>query len=159
MLVLVSPVASLLSQNVAIPDTAFLYALFDVGVDTNEDSLISYNEAESVTNLWIMNRGITDMTGIEAFVMLDSLICDNNNIESLTLSTLSELTVLSCGLNPIDSLDLSYNPGLTDLYAYYSNLTFLNLSNNPLLKILSCEFNQFSNLDVSANVNLYILWC
>ncbi len=36
---------------VTIPDTAFLYALIHEGVDTNGDSLISYAEAEAVTEL------------------------------------------------------------------------------------------------------------
>ena len=112
LLVLVFTASPLLSQNVAIPDTAFLYALIDVGVDTDEDSLISVAEAEAVTILSVMSRGITDMTGIEAFVMLDSLICDNNNIETLILPTLPELTFLSCGSNPIDYLDISNIPGL-----------------------------------------------
>ena len=34
------------SQNVEIPDTAFFNALIDVGVDTDEDSIISNEEAE-----------------------------------------------------------------------------------------------------------------
>ena len=103
-------------EIVNIPDTAFLYALIDAGVDTNEDSLISFNEAEAVNNLWIMGRGITDMTGIEAFVMLDTFACTNNNIDTLNLSTLSELVYLAVGYNPIDSLDLSNNPGLKELW-------------------------------------------
>jgi len=139
-------------EIVSIPDTAFLYALIDVGVDTDRDSLISFNEAESVNYLGIMGRGITDMMGIEAFVSLDTLDCDNNNIETLNLSTLPKLTFLSCGYgNPIDSLDLSNNPGLTELYVIKNGtLTSLDISNNPLLKVLSCEYNQLASLDVSA---------
>jgi hypothetical protein len=100
---------------VYIPDTAFLFALIEEGVDTNEDSLISFNEAEAVDALIVWNRGISDMTGIEAFVMLEGLICDNNNISSLNLSTLSKLFYLDCWNNPIDSLDLSNNPVLYHL--------------------------------------------
>lgn len=63
----------LFSQNVSIPDTAFLAALIEEGVDTNKDSLISYEEAEAVTELNISGESykmgnISDMTGIEAFV-------------------------------------------------------------------------------------------
>ncbi|MGW8317526.1 MAG: hypothetical protein ACWGNV_18155, partial [Bacteroidales bacterium] len=39
------------SPFVEIPDTAFLYALIDEGVDTDRDSLISYEEAETVISL------------------------------------------------------------------------------------------------------------
>jgi hypothetical protein len=48
----------LFSQIVSIPDTAFLYALIDEGVDTNGDSLISQSEADSVTELHIENKHI-----------------------------------------------------------------------------------------------------
>ena len=39
------------AQNVEIPDTAFLYALIDLGVDANGDSLISTAEAEEIIAL------------------------------------------------------------------------------------------------------------
>ena len=58
-----------------IPDTAFLYALIEEGVDTNGDSLISHDEAELITYLGIEGsweegkRGeIKNMKGIEAFI-------------------------------------------------------------------------------------------
>ena len=41
---------------VSIPDTAFLYALIDEGVDINGDSLISYAEAEDVIILDVSGR-------------------------------------------------------------------------------------------------------
>lgn len=147
------------NEIVNIPDTAFLYALIDRGVDTNEDSLISFNEAEAVNDLWIMGRGIADMTGIEAFVMLDTFACTNNNIDTLNLSTLSELVYLAVGYNPIESLDLSNNPGLKQLWAEDCNLTSLDLSNNPLLEILNAPNNQLTSLDLSMNLNLWGFSC
>ncbi len=44
---------AIFSQTVTIPDTAFLNALIADGVDTNNDSLISYEEAEEITRLRI----------------------------------------------------------------------------------------------------------
>lgn len=64
---------------VSIPDTAFLNALIHVGVDSNGDSLISYEEGEAVTSLDVgmdsySSRGnISNMTGIIAFINLESL--------------------------------------------------------------------------------------
>jgi hypothetical protein len=46
------------AQNVEISDTVFLYALVDVGVDTDGDSLISYSEAEEINSLHFINKGI-----------------------------------------------------------------------------------------------------
>ena len=80
---------------VSIPDTAFLYTLIHKGVDTNGDSLISSAEAEKVTVLDFSNWNITDMTGIGAFVNMDSLICDAA-ITILDVSNCISLTTLRC---------------------------------------------------------------
>ena len=65
------------AHNVEIPDTAFLYALIDVGVDTDGDSLISHAEAEAITYLNIGDffkwYGIRNLDGIEVFVNLKHL--------------------------------------------------------------------------------------
>jgi hypothetical protein len=94
------------SQNVTIPDTAFLDALIEEGVDTNEDSLISYAEAEAILSLNVSERGIHDMTGIEAFVNLGILDCGSNELTSLNVSN-AALTELSCFGNQLSSLDVS----------------------------------------------------
>ena len=39
------------SPSVSIPDTAFLYALIEEGVDINGDSQVSFAEAEAITSL------------------------------------------------------------------------------------------------------------
>ena len=67
------------SQTVNIPDTAFLHTLIEEGIDTNEDGLISNAEAEVILSLDVSERGISEMKGIEAFINLDTLICNNNS--------------------------------------------------------------------------------
>ena len=71
-------ITPMFSQNVNIPDANFLNALIEQGVDINADAMISYAEAEAVTNLDVSNSSISDLTGIEAFVNLTYLNCWNN---------------------------------------------------------------------------------
>ncbi|UCH14125.1 MAG: hypothetical protein JSV22_13605, partial [Bacteroidales bacterium] len=92
---------------VEIPDTAFLHALIEEGVDANEDSLISYAEAEAITNLNVNEKNISDITGIEAFVNLDTLYCDKNQLTSLDVSNNTALERLHCQLNQLTSLNVS----------------------------------------------------
>jgi len=54
----------LFSQNVAIPDTAFLHALIEEGVDTNANGEISYAECEAITYLDVIERSISDKLNI-----------------------------------------------------------------------------------------------
>jgi len=85
---------------VNIPDTLFLSALIEKGVDTNGDSMLSYGEAEEITSLDVSGtfeiQEIHDMTGIEALINLDSLSCNHTNITELNLSNNRNLKFLSC---------------------------------------------------------------
>ena len=149
---------NMLSDTVVIPDTAFLYALIDVGVDTNGDSLISYEEAEAVTLLDVPEKGISDMKGIESFINLDSLFCWSNNISSIDVSNNTALTLLSCSDNNLVSLDVSNNTALIGLDCSQNNLVSLDVSNNPDLWGLLCWENEISTIDISNNPELELFW-
>jgi Leucine-rich repeat (LRR) protein len=120
-------------QNIEIPDTAFLHALIDEGVDANGDSLISYPEAEAIISLNVSGRGITDITGIEAFVNLDTLDCSSNSLTSL---------------------DISNNPALKGLYIQDNQIDSLDVSGNTALHYLSFGGNRLASLDVTNNISL-----
>jgi Leucine-rich repeat (LRR) protein len=158
----------LFSQYVTIPDSAFLYALIGEGVDTDGDSLISINEAEAVNGLYISNAGIHDMTGIEEFVKLDTLICEINPIYSLDVSNCISLKYLDvshvcgfsgCGKSILKTLDISNNPALEELYCSGNRLTSLDLSGCNSLKKVYCSENDLTRLDISKNTVLTILRC
>ncbi len=150
------------SQNVSIPDTAFLNALIRIGLDTNRDSIISYEEVSMVKYLplgdWSTKGKISDLTGIEAFVNLSSLSCFNNRIKNLDVSKNGSLVKLSCSQNYIDSLNVS-TPSLEHLYCDDNQLTSLDISDCSLLIDILCNNNQLTSLDISNNPMLWILNC
>ena len=77
-------IASSQAQNVNIPNAIFKAALVgDTSINTNMDNEIQVSEA-SVFNgaIIVSGLGITNLTGIEAFVLLDSLDCSFNTIDS-----------------------------------------------------------------------------
>jgi len=164
------------SIYVDIPDTAFLYALIDVGVDTNGDSLISYEEAEAVVSLdlgqydwggYPYYKPISNLTGIEAFVKLDTLLCFRNKLTSLDLSNNTALRYLDLSANDIAELDLSKNYRLEYLdcgpeFAMGSSdpanpLVNLDITNNLALKYLKCDDCKLTSLDVSNNTEITYL--
>ncbi len=117
----------LIAQNVEIPDTAFLLALIDEGVDTNGDSLISYEEAEAVRSLdisgeWVYQDDslyntseIRSLQGLEAFIHLDTLKCYESYIDNLNISNNTELKYLDCHYLQLISLDVINNTALSYL--------------------------------------------
>ena len=176
------------AQNVEIPDTAFLYALIDEGVDTNGDSLISYAEAEAINSLDISTETdtlsppgtgsreipvgkIKSLLGIEAFANLDTLICSGNNIDSLDLSNNNGLLYINCRLNGyvanffedaggIQSLNISNCESLTYLNCSNNKLILLDVSNNTALRELYCNYNKkLNSIDAGGIQSLNLSFC
>ncbi|MFC2086709.1 T9SS type A sorting domain-containing protein [Bacteroidota bacterium] len=137
------------NKLVLIPDTAFLYALLEKGVDTNGDSLISFYEAEEITNLDVSDKGICDLTGIEAFVNLVSLACHKNQLSRLNLSCNTKLIDLNCREDELSDLDVFNNRSLAYFDCSGNQLTELDVSRLISLKILNCSGNQLKSLDLS----------
>jgi Leucine-rich repeat (LRR) protein len=158
---------------VNIPDTAFLHALIDEGIDTNGDSLISYAEAEALTSLnvggevycpphdgcTVRDGNISDLTGIEAFINLDSLNIEGNKIDSIDLSENNDLRYINCSVNSLSNLDVSENKTLQSLFCSYNQLTSLDVSGCAALTHLGCHANQLTSLDVSGCAALTHLYC
>jgi len=167
------------SQNVEIPDTSFLSALIEKGVDTNGDELISVEEAAAVTYLdvsgemecqwWICTPigEITSLKGIETFINLDTLICSANLIDSLDLSKNTFLRYLDCSLNKrkddtvryLKSLKVTECSALTYLDCSSNGLKSLDVTKNTELLNLNCSNNNLLELDISKNSKLTGLSC
>lgn len=148
------------SQNTAIPDPNFEQALINLGYDTGvPDGSVPTANISGVTNLYVSFKNISDLTGIEDFVSLTSLICYNNQLSSLDLTQNTSLTILYCYYNQLSSLDLSQNTSLAYLSCNNNQLTSLDLSQNTSLNTLSCGNNQLTSLDLSQNTSLAYLYC
>jgi hypothetical protein len=142
-----------------IPDTAFLSALLEEGLDLNGDSLISYTEAAGVLSLDVSEQNISDMIGIEEFSSLDTLLCHTNQLSTLNVYHSTGLSVLSCGYNLLENLNVFNNTGLSVLSCGYNLLKNLNVFNNTGLTDLRVPGNQLTSLDVSENTELSVLHC
>ena len=141
------------SQTTPIPDGAFESALIATGVDTNGlTGDILNSDAAAATFLFVGSSSISDLTGIEAFVNLQTLFCENNSLSSLNLSTLSALQNLDCSSNTIGSLDFSNNPQLLTVSANNNfGLSSIDVTQNPLLTDLTMQFAALTSLDVTNN--------
>ncbi len=127
-------------------------------VDANQDGEIQYSEAANISLLNIAQRGIADLTGLEAFPNLIWLNVGYNPLTSIpttALPLLTDLTATHCNLN---TLDLSNNPALWMISLEFNNLTSLDFSSNPLLTFIHCQNNQLTNLNLTGLTLLNNLW-
>lgn len=118
----------------AIPDANFEAALEVLGYDDiSADGQVPTPLIEVVTSLTTQFQNITDFTGIEDFLALESLTISYNSFTSLDVTNNVNLTFLNCG---------------------YSSLTSLDVSNNVLLETLWINSSAIGTLDLSQNINL-----
>ncbi len=145
---------------VNIPDANFKASLMAHGIDTNDDGEIQISEAEAYEETIVCdNKGITDLTGIEAFVNTTGLNVASNLLSQLDISNNIALVELNVDYNSLTSLDVSKNVALQTLRCTDNELTGLDITQNVNLNSLTCKNNQLTSLDVSKNILLDYLYC
>jgi len=168
------------AQTTAIPDTNFEQALIDLGIDKDGvvNNSVATADISGVEILNVSNKNIAVLTGIQDFVSLTELYCQNNLLESLSLSSntkltvldcsqnkltafnpspLTEITILNCANNQIGEINLSKNTTLTELYCDHNLISTLNLKDNRELTVLDISNNQFQVLNITLNWKLKYL--
>ena len=81
---------------------------------------------------------------------MTTLICNNNQLTSLDVSSLSNLTELKCHYNKLASLNVSNKTKLTTLYANANQLTSINVQGCSVLNDLNVECNKLTSLSVQG---------
>ncbi|MFT5777846.1 MAG: Leucine-rich repeat (LRR) protein [Crocinitomicaceae bacterium] len=149
------------AQNVNIPDANFkAYLVGNTAINTNADTEIQVSEATAFGGLIDCGSiNVSDLSGIEAFTALTSLVCYGNQLTSLDVTQNTALTNLSCYYNLLTSIDVSQNTALTELDCSANQLTSLDVTQNIALEYLYCGPNQLTSLDVSYNTALTYLFC
>ena len=137
------------AQIVNIPDANFkAYLLYNV--DTNNDGEIQESEAVAVTNtLWLNDLSISDLTGINAFINIERLYCNNNQLTSLDVSNLHNLTNLRCSNNQLTSITFSSSVNLERLECDYNQLNTLNIPGTTDYFILYAGHNQITEATIN----------
>ena len=112
------------------PDPIFRQYILD-NIDGTRDGLLSRYEIEHTTWIYMIDRGISSLKGIEFFGYLEELHCGHNNLTELDVSQNIRLITLYCQYNKIIELDVSKN----------SNLSYLGCQVNQDMKKISIGTN------------------
>lgn len=139
------------AQITYIPDPLFEQELITQNIDSDGivNGQILTSDALAVTSLTLYYVGsgtgqyIEDLTGIEDFINLESLIVNGTTVEELNVSNFVNLTYLDCVDNMLTSIDVSNNILLEyldvssggDVYPM-NHFTEIDLSNNPNIDTL-----------------------
>jgi Leucine-rich repeat (LRR) protein len=147
------------AQKTYVPDDSFEQYLIWIGIDDElDDSVLTANIVD-VQNLHLGYSSIHDLTGLEGFLSLDTLVLTelvDSDISYLDMSVIPWLKYLDCynQNGQIDSINLSQNTSLKFLKASGNMITEIDLSQNVMLETLAISFNQLSEIDLSHNLLL-----
>ena len=126
-------------------------------------SLDEYNKFQIIRNggpfLFLRNKNITSLAGIEYFTDLETLDCMGNQLTTLDVTKLTSLMFLVCNDNQLTALDVTGLTSLKNLLCSGNQLTTLDVTGLTSLTDLECNGNQLVSLDVSTLEELEILWC
>ncbi len=180
--------ADVVFNSTNFPDPAFRQYLSET-YHFSEGETLTQNELDEVKSLYLGNKGISSLKGVEHFKYLRILYCEYNNLTSLDLSKNAALHTVVCYDNQLTELvlpDLERNPSdpsITTLICSYNNLSSLRVpvraamyfkldcSHNKLSEliitskgdvdeaIVDCSHNNLSNIDFGERINLWDLDC
>ncbi|TFH39641.1 MAG: T9SS type A sorting domain-containing protein [Bacteroidia bacterium] len=146
-------------QKTFVPDDVFEQYLINKTWDDVLDDSVLTASISGQPLVDVRNIGINDLTGIEDFVGLQILHCEDNNIPYISISGATGLRDLYCSNNQLTSLDVSQNPALKLLVCYGNQIGSLDVSQNIVLTSLSCSSNSIKMLNVSGAIALTGLSC
>ncbi|WP_299673318.1 T9SS type A sorting domain-containing protein [uncultured Tenacibaculum sp.] len=151
------------SDIVVFPDLNFKSVLINQTsplIDTNQDGEIQCIEANNFRGtIDVSDKSISDLTGIEAFPNITILACNNNNLNSIDISSNTSLQRLFCNNNSIRNINLSNNKNLITIDLERNELRDLNLENNTDLLAINIKNNFLTNLILDKNIKLSVINC
>ncbi|TPG44467.1 T9SS type A sorting domain-containing protein [Flavobacterium pectinovorum] len=161
---------SIYAQNTVIPDINFENKLISLGIDSGvADGQVLTNNISGIKSVDVSNSSITNLTGIQDFIALTTLKCDDNPLTSVNISSNLALKDISFTNTKITSINLSANIDLERAIFIRTPLASIDISANINLTELNISPGGFTegqdgpgnitNLDLSHNPNLKILNC
>lgn len=130
----------------------------NIGWRANPDGTVSLDENNRMqiimnggTFLFLQNKNITSLAGIEYFTDLETLDCMDNQLTTLDVTKLTNLTDLECNDNQLVSLNVSTLEELKILWCHGNKMTALDITNNAYLGDLKCG-NQQDNQQLTLTL-------
>ena len=149
---------------VEIKDAVLKNYLFEKGIDSDSDGVISFEEAAAFKTIEMGfeyaedatdENTVKDLSGLEYFSSLETLNLKFHRVtDAAPIEALSSLTSLNLGENPISALDLSKLGNLTDLRLYGTQIKELDLTAVPKLQVLYLQRTALTALDLTGLTEL-----
>ena len=129
-------------DEVDVPDDNFRSSLSEK--KEADFDFMTDNELAAIRELWLSNKGIASLKGIEHFTALEELTVSKNQLTEIDLSQLTNLKMLDVAENQLTELLLPEQPRLRHLNCFDNQLTSLDVSSCQEIEWIYCYNNQIS---------------
>ncbi|GEN77259.1 leucine-rich repeat domain-containing protein [Chryseobacterium hagamense] len=137
------------AQQLSFKDKNFEKAVLE-NYDLNKDGKISQPEAESVENLFLMNKGITSAEEVSYFKNARMIILDQNNISRISMRNMDKVELISCAGSKVSVFTAENLKSLTSLYLDGNMIENISLNSTPEINQLTVSLNKIKTIDVSS---------
>lgn len=117
--------------------------------DLNKNGILESPEAGLVTNLFLVQKGITSTEDLSFFKNVKMVVLDDNRISNIVLNDLSQLELFSCTECKISSFKAENLKNLTSLYLDHNLLESISLAGIPKIDQLTLSLNQLKTINLN----------
>ena len=121
------------------------------------DDPITRNDMRKLTELWLVNRGVRNLTGFEHAINLTKLDLSDNAISEVSLADMPNLESLKLYSNALSKVSLSGMSSLIHLDLSDNALSEISLPDMPNLELLGLSNNTLSEVSLPDMPNLEYL--
>lgn len=167
----------LFGQKFEFKDKNFEKAVLE-NFDLNKNGILESQEAVMVTNLFLVQKGITSTEDLHLFKNVKMIILDDNTISDIVVNNLEQLELFSCtgckissfkaenlknltalylDNNLLENISLAGIPKIDQLTLSLNQLKEINLLQLKTLRKLNLEHNKLQKIDISGNLALQTL--
>jgi Leucine-rich repeat (LRR) protein len=174
---IISGLSLFFGQKLEFKDKNFEKAILE-NFDLNKNGTFESQEAEMVTNLFLVQKGITSTEDLRLFKNVKMIVLDDNVIPNMIINSLDQLELFSCtgckissfkaenlknltslylDNNLLESISLAVIPKIDQLTLSLNQLKTINLTQFKRLRKLNLEHNKLQKIDISGNPVLQTL--
>ncbi|MDH5032161.1 leucine-rich repeat domain-containing protein [Chryseobacterium cucumeris] len=137
----------LFGQKFEFNDKNFEKAVLE-NFDLNKNGILESQEAVMVTNLFLVQKGITSTEDLRLFKNVKMIILDDNTISNIVINDLDQLELFSCTGCKISSFKAENLKNLTTLYLANNLLQNISLAGIPKIDQLTLSLNQLKEINL-----------
>ncbi|SEH29087.1 leucine-rich repeat domain-containing protein [Chryseobacterium culicis] len=147
-LFLISGFSFFYGQKLEFKDKNFEKAVLE-NFDQNKNGILEFQEAGMISNLFLVQKGITSAEDLRFFKNVKMIVLDDNVISAIKISNLDLLELFSCTGCKISSFKAENLKNLTSLYLDHNLLQSISLEGLPKIEQLTLSLNQLKTIDLN----------